>query len=190
MLKSSLKFGHARLIPAASRSIRTAGLSVLASSHSAEAPRHPKAKLSLRTLYATAVLLLATAAHAATVNVTDSSDNISSPATGSLRAALTSAMSGDTINFAVTGTITLAGPLPVITEDLVITGPGASALTISGNNQYGVFTVSTGTVSISGLTIAAANKRSRGGDLQQRHPDGERRHLQLRRSLLCWRGSL
>ncbi len=163
MLISLLKFGHARLFPAASRPVRTAGLSVLASAHPTETPRRPKPRQFLRTLCATAVLLLATAAHATTVDVTDSSDSISSPATGSLRAALTSAASGDTINLTVTGTITLAGPLPAIAEDLTITGPGASSLTISGNNQYGVFTVSTGTVSISGLTIATANNSSPGG---------------------------
>jgi hypothetical protein len=129
MLKSSLKSGHARLFPAASRSIRTAGLSILAPAHFEETRRRPKAKLFLRTLCATAVFLLATAAHAATVDVTDSSDNISSPVTGSLRAALTSATPGDTINIAVTGTITLAGPLPAIAQDLTITGPGASSLT-------------------------------------------------------------
>jgi CSLREA domain-containing protein len=158
MLKSSLKFGRARLFPAASRSIRTVGLSTLASAHPAE--RRPKAKLSLRTLCASAVLLLATAAHAATVNVTDLSDNISSPPTGSLRAALSSAGPGDIINFAVTGTISLTGPLPAIAEDLTIIGPGASSLAISGNHLYGVFAVSSGIVSIAGLTIANANNQS------------------------------
>jgi predicted outer membrane repeat protein len=163
MLKSSLKFGLARLFPAASRSICAASLSVLASAHSAETPRRPKAGLFLRTLCGTVVLLLATAAHATTFDVVDLSDTISSPPTGSLRAALASAQPGDTIIFAVTGTIALAGPLPAIAADLTITGPGASSLTISGNSQYGVFTVSSGTVSISGLTIATANRSSPGG---------------------------
>jgi len=44
---------------------------------------------------------------------------------GSLRAALNAAASGDTISFAVTGTITLAGPLPAIGENPTIAGPGA-----------------------------------------------------------------
>jgi CSLREA domain-containing protein len=125
--------------------------------------RRPNPQWLLRILCATAVVLLATTASATTLMVTNLSDSTSSPATGSLRAALSSAMPGDTINIALTGTIMLAGPLPAIAEDLTITGPGASSLTISGNNQYGVFTVSTGTVNISGLTIAKAHKNSPGG---------------------------
>jgi hypothetical protein len=107
-----------------------------------------------------AVLFLSTAAHATTFNVTDASDNLSRPSAGSLRVALTSALPGDTISFVVTGTITLAGPLPAIAEDLTITGPGASSLTILGATLSGVFTVSSGTVRISELTIAAANNLS------------------------------
>ena len=131
--------------------------------HPARIRRRPNAQWLHRVLCATAVLLLATTASASTLTVTNSSDSISSPATGSLRAALTSAMPGDTINIAVTGTITLAGPLPAIAEDLTITGPGASSLTISGSPLSGVFTISSGTVSISGLTIADANNQSAPG---------------------------
>ena len=70
-----------------------------------------------------ALLLCATTLqmHAATVTVTNTND--SSP--GSLRQALTTANDGDTITFAVTGTITLtSGGLPV-TKNLTISGPGA-----------------------------------------------------------------
>ena len=52
---------------------------------------------------------------------------------GSLRQALTIANDGDTINFAVTGTITLtSGGLP-INKNITISGPGADQLSIDGN---------------------------------------------------------
>jgi hypothetical protein len=81
---------------------------------------------------------------------------------GSLRATIGSAASGDTIEFAsnVTGTITLSatnGPLD-INQNLDIAGPGANNLTISGDGATGVFEVDAGlTATISGLTIAYGN---------------------------------
>lgn len=82
----------------------------------------------------------------------------------SLREAITlvNTQSGNnTIGFApgLTGTITLGGEqLPVIGQNIVITGPGANKLTISGNNQSRIFSIdgstASVTVSISGLTIA------------------------------------
>lgn len=73
---------------------------------------------------------------------------------GSLRAAITSAIGGDSIDFAVTGTITnLSGEL-FINKDLKLVGPGAEKLAISGNDSNRVFRVQTGvTVSLSALTI-------------------------------------
>ena len=65
-------------------------------------------------------LSFATQTHAATITVTNTNDN----GPGSLRRALTIANDGDTINFAVTGTITLtSGGLPV-SKNLAIVGPG------------------------------------------------------------------
>ena len=61
-----------------------------------------------------------------------------------------------TINFNVTGTITLGSALPAIAHpNLTITGPGASSLTVSGNNLYRVLSIASGSynVSISGLTL-------------------------------------
>src|SRR2546423_14659740 len=87
-----------------------------------------------------ALLLCATTLqmHAATVTVTNTND--SSP--GSLRQALTTANDGDTITFAVSGTITLtSGGLPV-TKNLTISGPGADQFSIDGNQALlglGVF---------------------------------------------------
>jgi len=67
----------------------------------------------------------------------------------------------------VTGTITLNGNSLNITSSVTITGPGAGALTISGNNKSQVFSVSGGgfglgfgsssrNVAINGLTITQA----------------------------------
>jgi hypothetical protein len=56
-----------------------------------------------------------------TITVTNTSDS----GAGSLRAAITQANSdnaGDTINVSVTGTITLASPLPAITANMTIQG--------------------------------------------------------------------
>jgi len=79
---------------------------------------------------------------------------------GSLRDSLRIAQAGDTINFAVTGTITLTSDQLVVEKELFIKGPGASLLGISGNARHRVFLVQTPRnaegfviVSISGLTI-------------------------------------
>jgi len=99
-----------------------------------------------------ALLLCATTLqmHAATVTVTNTND--SSP--GSLRQALTTANDGDTITFAVTGTITLtSGGLPV-TKNLTISGPGADQLSVDGNQALLVLGIFPGkTATISGLTV-------------------------------------
>lgn len=85
-------------------------------------------------------------ARAAIITVTNMNDN----GPGSLRQALRSANDGDTINFAVTGTITLtSGGLP-INKNITISGPGASHLSIDGNQALivlGVFPQKTATIS-------------------------------------------
>src|SRR6476469_9741120 len=102
------------------------------------------------------VLLLCvfvTAAHAATITVTNTND--SGP--GSLRQALTVAHDGDRITFAVSGVITLtSGGLPV-TKNVTISGPDADQLAVDGNQASFVFGVfPQRTVSISGLSIRNA----------------------------------
>src|SRR5947209_14949340 len=70
----------------------------------------------------------------------------------------------DTISFSVTSTITLSSALPDITTDMTISGPGASQLTVSGQNSVRVFNVTAaGTVNISGLTVSNGNSSGQNG---------------------------
>src|SRR4051812_32751536 len=50
---------------------------------------------------------------------------VGSGVTGDLRYALGHAQSGDDISFAVSGTINLAAPLPTVTNNINVHGPGA-----------------------------------------------------------------
>jgi hypothetical protein len=98
------------------------------------------------------------AADAATLTVTSNADS----GTGSLRDTVGSAASGDTIDFqpGLTSPITLTSGQIAITKALTIQGPGAGALTISGNNASRIFYVhpaSVQTVTISGVTLANGN---------------------------------
>ncbi|MHB8625625.1 MAG: choice-of-anchor Q domain-containing protein [Aggregatilineales bacterium] len=98
-------------------------------------------------------------AQAATLTVNSTADSGGScpSANCTLRAALAVAVSGDTIDFSLTypTTITLTSAALTIATAVTITGPGASNLTISGNNALQVFIVNNGvTATISGLTIA------------------------------------
>ena len=87
----------------------------------------------------------------ATVVVINTSDS----GAGSLRQAIIDVCPGGTITFdPVVTSIPLASQLE-INKSLSITGPGASALTVSGNNVTNIFVVDTGnTVTISGMTIS------------------------------------
>lgn len=82
---------------------------------------------------------------------------------GTLRQAVldaNAAAGDDTINFdqAVTSPITLTTGSISINSNIAITGPGSSALTISGNNASTIFFVAPGvTASMSGLTLTAGN---------------------------------
>lgn len=95
--------------------------------------------------------------------------NVNDGGTGSLRQAILDANSAagpDTIVFqaAVIGTISLATPLPVVSDELEILGPGAAVLTVSGSNAVRVFDIDAGaTASISGLTVADGRGDDGGG---------------------------
>jgi hypothetical protein len=75
---------------------------------------------------------------------------------GSLRDAIASTAAGGVVDFqsGLTGTITLTTAELAVAKNLTIKGPGAGAITISGNKALRVFDVGAATVNISGLTIA------------------------------------
>jgi hypothetical protein len=80
---------------------------------------------------------------------------------GSLRAVLAAAAPGDTVDATqLSGTITLLSGHLTVAENLSIQGPGANALTVSGNNSSIGFLISGATVSITGLTIANGHDTS------------------------------
>ena len=90
----------------------------------------------------------------ATITVSNTNDS----GAGSLRQAIIDAAPGDTIDFSVTGTITLTSGELGIGKNLTIVGPGAGSLTVSGNNTFRVFSISLGVrADISGLTLANGN---------------------------------
>jgi hypothetical protein len=93
-------------------------------------------------------------------------DGMGSGLTGDLRYCLTQATDGDTIMFAVTGTITLTQRLPEITQSVRIEGPGANLLTVDGNTFEHVFVVANpATVTISSLTITDGFAFDEGGGI-------------------------
>jgi hypothetical protein len=96
-------------------------------------------------------LLPAQIAGAATDTVTNCNDS----GAGSLRATIAAATAGDTVNFSVgCSTITLTSGMVEITQNLTISGPGASTLAVSGNSASTVFQVDPGvTLDLSGLTV-------------------------------------
>src|ERR1700751_6132488 len=90
------------------------------------------------TIFSVAVLLfwaLVMSARASTITVTTTNDSGS----GSLRQALVDANDGDTIAFAVTGTIGLTSGGLLIVKNITISGPGSNQLSIDGNQATLVF---------------------------------------------------
>jgi hypothetical protein len=90
----------------------------------------------------------------------------------SLRQAITTANTTpgqDTIQFSVTGTITLESTLPTITDSLLVQGPGAGSLTIArdgatGTPNFRLLTIDAGvSVALSGLTLSNGNVIGPGG---------------------------
>lgn len=86
--------------------------------------------------------------------------NCADSGAGSLRDAVASAVTGDTIDMTglLCSTITLtSGAIAVSQDDLTIVGPGAGALTIDANNVYNVLNFyGTGTLSVQDVTLSNA----------------------------------
>src|SRR5262245_38655089 len=93
--------------------------------------------------------------------------NLLDSGAGSLRDAVAAANANpgaDAIDFATTGTITLTSGQLNITDSVTINGPGASALTVSGNHVSRVFWLyGNPTVSIADLTVANGRTSGWGG---------------------------
>ena len=99
------------------------------------------------------ICAVGTSAYANIITVTNTNDS----GAGSLRQALSDANDGDTIEFAVTGTIGLTTGELLVDKSITISGPGANNLAIDGNAKNRVFHVTGGNVTISGLTITNGN---------------------------------
>jgi hypothetical protein len=86
---------------------------------------------------------------------------------GTLRDAISKANLGDQIVFALPNhsTISLTSGSLDVTKTLMISGPGPSALTISGNHSFSVFSVSSANTfaTISGLKITGGGGQNGGG---------------------------
>jgi hypothetical protein len=134
----------------------------IAASYLAVAPPNPnsrelmKTKMTFRNSKAYVLLTMTLAAvsvspqaFASTLSVTSLAD--SGP--GTLRDRIAAAQPGDTIQFGLSGTITLNSEL-VIAKSLRIDGVTANALRITGNHQSRVFNITSGTAQIFNMTIA------------------------------------
>jgi hypothetical protein len=106
-----------------------------------------------RILFATclsALCLIAPSTQAATITVTSTNDS----GAGSLRQAIADANDGDTIDFGVTGTITLTTDWLLVEKSITISGPGSNNLALDSNHARRAFYIGWGrTVTISGLAI-------------------------------------
>ncbi len=94
--------------------------------------------------------------------------NLNDAGAGSLRQAISdanNAAGADVIDFqaGLTGAITLSSGELVVSDSLAINGPGASILSINGNAASRVLRFSSGTSSITGLTITGGNAFTGGG---------------------------
>jgi hypothetical protein len=126
---------------------------------------------SSRILLATclsALCLVALSTQATTITVTNTNDS----GAGSLRQAIADAHDGDTVEFGVTGTITLTTGELLVDKNVTINGPGSNTLTVDGNHTSRVFHFSRWvTAMLSGLTIrnGAAGVDHGGGGIHNDH---------------------
>lgn len=110
------------------------------------------------------VFLLSQPAWGKTLTVT----TLNGSGSGSLRRAIELAASGDTVQFSVTGTITLLRDTLVIDKDLTIVGPGLDKLAVSGMGERRVFEVLPGvTAMLGGLAVINGVAENGGGILNE-----------------------
>ena len=65
---------------------------------------------------------------------------------------------------AISGTITLQSPLPILTNSMVLNGPGATSLTIDGGNSFRLFFIDAPGQSVSFNGVTLAKGMARGGN--------------------------
>lgn len=100
------------------------------------------------------------------IPVTNTNDN----GPGSLRQALADANDGDTITFAVNGSIGLTSGELLVARSITISGPGLENLAVNGNSKSRVFHIASGqTATISGLTVTNGNTSDSGGGIYNDH---------------------
>ncbi len=108
------------------------------------------------------VCVTAISVQANTITVT----NINDSGPGSLRQALAGANDGDTIDFAVTGTIGLTSGELLVNKSITISGAAPNSLVVrrSSNTQFRIFHVMPSvTATIAGLTINSGEAGQQGG---------------------------
>lgn len=128
-------------------------------------PTSPRSRTRImRRRHLAAGLALALAAPLATAATVTNCDDSGA---GSLRDAIASAASGDTIDFtglSCNSIVLSGGALPVPLASLTIQGPGSGTLSISGNDADRVFDhTGTGTLDLRGLTLTHGHASGDGG---------------------------
>lgn len=125
---------------------------------------------SLRVL--TLVLVLSLCGSLLRAQTTHVVINTNDAGAGSLRQAVLDAASGDIITFSdilLSGTITLSSGEILLNTNLTIQGPGATQLTISGNNSSRIFNIPDVTpdpiITITGLSLSNGNVSGNGGGI-------------------------
>ena len=130
--------------------------------------KHPSlvTRIFLMLCICLSMLALSPAGTARAVTIWTVTSLLDDGSVGTLRAVIAGATSGDTINFSVSGTITLTGQIS-IGINLTINGPGVSLLTINGGGAGRIFDIGPGTiVTISDLTITGGSVLTDGAGIR------------------------
>jgi predicted outer membrane repeat protein len=123
-------------------------------------PKPPRS-LALRSVLIAAACnaLLVEPSLAATLTIT----NLADSGPGTLRQTIAEAAPGDTIEFAVTGTIKLVTGPVVVDRSLTIVGPGAANLALDGGLTNRLLNIASGPVELSGLRFLDGFASGNGG---------------------------
>jgi CSLREA domain-containing protein len=147
-----------------------------------------KIRVAISGLITVILWTITAAAQAATTTVNSAADGGGScpGATCTLRQAIATAASGDTINFAAgITTINLTTGELLINKSLTISGPETNRLSVQrsaagGTPDFRIFNIpsAVGNVTLSGLTIANGKAQPRRRHLQRQHRECHQLHAQ------------